>query len=88
MVYKLVEIKGSPKIKLSDEFAKNTLPGPKSVLRIYENNETKPSFDVICLHGEEEELSVADDGQKELTVWAPLTKNSHVVKPSRVEVLS
>jgi len=56
MVYKLVEIKGEPRIKLSDEYEKNTLPGPKSVLRIYEDDTAKPSFDVICLHTEEKEL--------------------------------
>ena len=41
MVYKLVDIQGSPKIKLSDEKEKTTLPGEKIVLRVY-NKENKP----------------------------------------------
>ena len=35
MVYKLVEIKGQAKFKLSDEKEKTTLPGEKQVLRVY-----------------------------------------------------
>ena len=47
MVYKLVDIKGEPRIKLSDEMEKVTLPGSKSVIRVYLENEETPSFDVI-----------------------------------------
>ena len=35
MVYKLVQINGFAKIKLSDEREKTTLPGEKQVLRVY-----------------------------------------------------
>jgi len=49
MVYKLVEINGEARIKLSEEVEKTTLPGSKSIARIYLNDETTPSFDVICL---------------------------------------
>lgn len=51
MVYKLVDINGVPKIKLSDEREKTTLPGEKFVLRIYKQEGDKqiPAFDVLCL---------------------------------------
>ena len=46
MVYKVVEFQGTPRIKFSEEIGKVTLPGPKSVLRVYK--EDKPIFDLIC----------------------------------------
>ena len=48
MVYKLVEINGVPKIKLSDELEKSSLPGTKTVIRVYLNGDGTPNFDVIC----------------------------------------
>lgn len=48
MVYKLVDINGMPKIKLSDEKEKTTLPGEKLVLRVYADS-GKPAFDMLCL---------------------------------------
>jgi len=35
MVYKLVDINGVAKIKLSDEREKTTLPGEKQIIRVY-----------------------------------------------------
>ena len=55
MVYKLVDINGVAKIKLSDEREKTTLPGEKQIIRVYVENEeghVKPEMDVICLVGE------------------------------------
>ena len=37
-VYKLVEINGKPKIKLSQEVEKVTMPGKKNVYRLYSND--------------------------------------------------
>ena len=54
MVYKVVEFQGTPRIKFSEEIGKITLPGPKSVLRVY--NEDKPIFDLICSSLEAETL--------------------------------
>ena len=54
MVYKVVEFQGTPRIKFSEEIGKITLPGPKSVLRVY--NEDKPIFDLICSSLEAEAL--------------------------------
>ena len=55
MVYKLVDLNGIPRIKLSDEYEKITLPGKKKVLRVYDRavEDAEPSFDVICLDEED-----------------------------------
>lgn len=51
-VYKLVELDGSPTIKISGDVAKSTLPGKKQVYRLQDR---AGSFiqDVVCLDGEE-----------------------------------
>ena len=36
MVYKVVELQGTARMKFSEEIGKITLPGPKSVLRVYD----------------------------------------------------
>ena len=56
-VYKLsaVEDKNgeiTPKIKISENTAKITLPGVKEVYRLYDNETNKAMADVICLKGE------------------------------------
>eukprot|EP00826_Nyctotherus_ovalis_P024017 TRINITY_DN1851_c0_g2_i10.p1 TRINITY_DN1851_c0_g2~~TRINITY_DN1851_c0_g2_i10.p1 ORF type:complete len:444 (-),score=116.27 TRINITY_DN1851_c0_g2_i10:175-1506(-) len=53
MVYKLVSINGTPRIKLSEDIEKVTLPGLKSIYRVYLEDAKKPSFDVIALRDEE-----------------------------------
>lgn len=35
MVYKVVEFQGTPRMKFSEELEKITLPGPKSVVRVF-----------------------------------------------------
>jgi nicotinate phosphoribosyltransferase len=55
MVYKLVEINGVPKIKLSDEKEKTTLPGEKQIIRTYDEN-GKPIADILCLIDEAQSL--------------------------------
>ena len=54
MVYKLVDINGIPKIKLSDEREKTTLPGEKQILRAYKLNGTNytPIYDILCMSSE------------------------------------
>ena len=65
MVYKLVDIKGVAKIKLSDEREKTTLPGEKQILRVYVEGQEKPAFDLICLIHEVDELKSA----KTIQAW-------------------
>ena len=52
MVYKVVELKGTSRMKFSEEIGKITMPGPKKVCRVYLNDSDKPSFDLICLRDE------------------------------------
>lgn len=53
MVYKVVEFKGTPRMKLSEETEKITTPGAKSVIRAF-NSDNTPMFDVLCLREEYE----------------------------------
>ncbi|XP_066572252.1 nicotinate phosphoribosyltransferase [Amia ocellicauda] len=50
-VYKLVEVSGRPRMKLSEDPEKSTLPGRKSVYRLY-SPEGHPFVDLLCLWGE------------------------------------
>ena len=52
MVYKVVEFQGTARMKFSEEIGKVTLPGPKSVVRIYDADTPAPLFDLICLESE------------------------------------
>ena len=52
MVYKVCEFKNTPRMKLSDEPEKTSIPGSKAVYRAF-NAEGKPIFDVLCLNDEE-----------------------------------
>lgn len=61
MVYKVCEFKDTPRIKISEEPGKSTIPGSKHVYRQF-SNDGKPLFDVLCLDGEKvEEIKFAHD---------------------------
>jgi len=51
-VYKLVEIDGKARVKLSNDLIKVTLPGRKALFRLYDSNR-KPIVDVLTLADEE-----------------------------------
>jgi nicotinic acid phosphoribosyltransferase len=59
MVYKVCEFRGLPRIKISEEKEKTTIPGSKKVLRAY-NELNEPIFDVLCLEEENAEIEVLD----------------------------
>jgi nicotinate phosphoribosyltransferase len=56
-VYKLVELEGRPRIKLSDELGKVTLPGKKEAFRLFDKAGT-PIFDLLTLSGGTEEPKI------------------------------
>lgn len=72
MVYKLVEIKGKPRIKFSEEKEKVLIPGQKKVFRIFEGE--TPSFDILTLE-EEEDLAAG----AELVAYHPFTDETKTV---------
>jgi nicotinate phosphoribosyltransferase len=51
MVYKVCEFKGTPRIKISEEPSKTTIPGNKKVMRAFSDSGL-PLFDVLCLSDE------------------------------------
>ncbi len=69
MVYKLVEINGVAKIKLSDEVEKTSLPGKKIVVRVFKEESSEPAYDVICLPDENFEGYL--NGTEVFKVWVP-----------------
>jgi len=82
MVYKLVESDGEPKIKLSEEAEKSTIPGRKVVYRCYEKDEVEPTCDLISLEGEEVVAGL------EHSVFEKAKAEEHKIKPVRVELLT
>lgn len=50
MVYKLTQLEGDPKHKVvATEPSKSTLPGKKTVYRIWTKDYDYPAADIICL---------------------------------------
>ena len=86
MVYKLVEINGVPKIKLSDEVEKTSLPGKKTVVRVFIEDSTEPAFDVICLPDENFEGYL--NGTEVFKAWVPFIEESVEVKSSSIRVMT
>ena len=55
MVYKVCEFQGTPRIKISEEPGKSTIPGSKTILRALDENGV-PVFDLLCLAEEKDTL--------------------------------
>lgn len=47
LVYKIVECKGQPTMKLSEEVDKITMPSQKQIYRLWFNNKDTPTIDLI-----------------------------------------
>lgn len=80
MVYKLVEMNGIPKIKLSEDIEKVLIPGRKKVYWIY--TETGPEFDMM-LNQEEPNLLKGT-----IKAYNPFTKAMTQIEAFRVELLT
>ncbi|KAK7134056.1 hypothetical protein R3I94_015798 [Phoxinus phoxinus] len=50
-VYKLIEVRGRPRMKFSEDLEKSTLPGRKSVYRLLDTD-AHPLMDLVCLSEE------------------------------------
>lgn len=76
-VYKLVEMDGVPKLKVTSDIAKATLPGKKRVLRLFGSDDLMLQ-DVICL--EEDKPGSGD------TVYDPVNPLQETTLPAGIEV--
>jgi hypothetical protein len=76
MVYKVVEFHGTARMKFSEEIGKVTLPGGKSVVRVFDAG--KPAFDLVCLATEAQDLL----GKTELVYY---TKKALGCEPSQIK---
>ncbi|KYQ90181.1 nicotinate phosphoribosyltransferase-like protein [Tieghemostelium lacteum] len=90
-VYKLVEIDGAPRIKLSQETSKVTLPGRKTAYRLY-GSEGHPLVDLLILeqnnaNGDSQNNQVPKVGEKVLCLHPFEEQKRVVVTPKQVELL-
>lgn len=81
-VYKLVEIKGEPRIKVSQDLIKITIPGKKKLFRLF-NAEDRPLVDLLILDGSKE----PEAGQRILCRHPFNAQKRVYITPSRVEAL-
>eukprot|EP00005_Dracoamoeba_jomungandri_P001969 CAMPEP_0174261366 /NCGR_PEP_ID=MMETSP0439-20130205/11384_1 /TAXON_ID=0 /ORGANISM="Stereomyxa ramosa, Strain Chinc5" /LENGTH=525 /DNA_ID=CAMNT_0015345827 /DNA_START=222 /DNA_END=1799 /DNA_ORIENTATION=+ len=82
-VYKLVEVNGLPRIKISQEISKVTVPGKKDVFRLY-GQHGPPIVDIMVLCG-----SAAPQVAKRLLCKHPFdSKKRAYVSPTKVEQLN
>jgi nicotinate phosphoribosyltransferase len=82
-VYKLVEIEGSPRIKLSQQVEKVTIPGRKDVYRLYGKDKTA-LLDLMVMVGE----SAPRPGERILCIHPFDDKKRAYVIPEEVELLT
>ena len=81
-VYKLVEINGQPKIKLSEDLEKVTIPGRKDIYRLY-GSDGHALIDLMQKDGEQAPVA----GQRVLCRHPFLESKRAYVSPARVERL-
>ena len=60
MVYKVVRFEGTDRMKFSEELEKMTLPGRKSIMRVFYPS-GQPRFDLISLFDESNDLLSEQD---------------------------
>lgn len=81
-VYKLVEVRGQARMKISQDAAKVTIPGKKEIYRLY-NNKDEPLLDLLVHVG-----SAPPSPQRKILCRHPFDANKRCyVTPSRVELL-
>uniref|UniRef100_H2QWU4 Nicotinate phosphoribosyltransferase n=1 Tax=Pan troglodytes TaxID=9598 RepID=H2QWU4_PANTR len=80
-VYKLVAVGGQPRMKLTEDPEKQTLPGSKAAFRLL-GSDGSPLMDMLQLAEE----PVPQAGQ-ELRVWPPGAREPCTVRPAQVEPL-
>jgi nicotinate phosphoribosyltransferase len=82
-VYKLVEINGSPRMKLSQDIAKVLIPGRKKAYRLFSHTLDEPMLDIMLSHDE----APPKAGEKILCRHPFIEHKRAAATPSRVEPL-
>lgn len=82
-VYKLVEIEGSPRIKISQQIIKVTIPGRKDVYRLI-GKDSIPLADIMIMVGEE----IPEKGEKILCIDPFEEKKRVIIVPHEVRKLT
>uniref|UniRef100_G3S5G0 Nicotinate phosphoribosyltransferase n=1 Tax=Gorilla gorilla gorilla TaxID=9595 RepID=G3S5G0_GORGO len=80
-VYKLVAVGGQPRMKLTEDPEKQTLPGSKAAFRLL-GSDGSPLMDMLQLAEEP-----APKAGQELRVWPPGAQEPRTVRPAQVEPL-
>lgn len=78
MVYKLVQINQYSKIKFSNNLFKATLPGKKTVYRVWTNDSEQPFCDIISFDNEKLEVG------KPTEVWTIASDEKLTVTPQKI----
>eukprot|EP00557_Chaetoceros_sp_GSL56_P003492 CAMPEP_0176488440 /NCGR_PEP_ID=MMETSP0200_2-20121128/6710_1 /TAXON_ID=947934 /ORGANISM="Chaetoceros sp., Strain GSL56" /LENGTH=531 /DNA_ID=CAMNT_0017885423 /DNA_START=217 /DNA_END=1812 /DNA_ORIENTATION=- len=80
-VYKLVELNGQPRIKVSDDLEKVLIPGKKRAFRLFDEK-LMPTVDLLIEEGDDEEPVVGE----EISVYHPFSQNNpRKITPSIVK---
>lgn len=82
-VYKLVEIDGKPRMKLSQDIEKVLIPGRKKAYRLYSRVRDEPLLDILIPHDEETPKA----GERILCRHPFMEQKRAAATPSRVEAL-
>ncbi|KAH7817503.1 Nicotinate phosphoribosyltransferase [Monocercomonoides exilis] len=85
-VYKLVELEGSPRIKLSDEMGKTTLPSRKVAFRLHSSDD-RPLLDILVRVEADDTFKAPQSGEKVLCRHPFVESKRCYVIPERVEQL-
>ncbi len=90
-VYKLAAIEGEdgaliPKIKISENAAKVTLPHFKKVYRLFENGNGKAMADYICVHDEQPDFSQPLELFDPEATWKRKTVSDFTARPLLVPI--
>jgi len=80
MVYKLVEINNTQKLKFSEDVEKISIPGKKKLYRLYSKNHSYPIADVLARPGE-----VIEAGKPVYLRDFADKAVRYIIKPERIE---
>ena len=75
-------------MKISSDIEKLTLPGEKSILRVYADDEITPSFDLLCLDNGSELQEYLSGNEFKYFISKTLESESLTMKPKKIELIT